>query len=725
MTKALTIERREDNVAIIWFDLPNESVNLLRPELLDEFHTVFDTLRDDSSIRGIVLASGKEDNFCVGADVNLLAKLDSVEEISQLTHTVHRLMDQIEDFSIPIVAAIHGTCVGGGLEMALACHGRVASDAEATSFGLPEVKLGIIPGAGGTQRLLATVGLEEALNLILTGNTISADKAASLGIVEETVPKWILIDVAAEHARELAASGQKEDGRSLLSLDRIRSLLLEDNPAGRRILFNQAKEQVLARTQGNMPAPLRAIEVIRTGVEDGPEAGYQAEAEAFGELAMSPEARELIYLFLTRQELKKESGVDDPDIAAREVRKAGVIGAGLMGSGIAYVTAVEAGLPVRLKDINHKEIRGGLKSIHDILARRVSRGKFTEWEKTTYLTRIHPTTGYTGFGRADVVIEAVVEDIDIKHQVLREVEEHTPENAIFASNTSSIPISKLAEASTNPAHVLGMHYFSPVHKLPLLEIIATEQTAPEAVATCVALGKRQGKTVIVVNDGPGFYTTRILGPYLNEAFRMLMQGVSIKSIDNAIESFGFPMGPIRLLDEVGIDIAHKIMAIMHDAFGERMQSPTSIERLIEDERYGEKNGRGFYKYNGENGEEVDESVYNVLGITPDKTLLDEQTIQERCVLQMVNEAAYCYGEGILRSARDGNIGAVFGLGFPPFLGGPFRYIDARGAGHIVQRLEHYQAQHGERFAPAPALKTMNEQDAIPEPGTFPAEKEIS
>ncbi|MFW5691686.1 MAG: fatty acid oxidation complex subunit alpha FadJ [Chloroflexota bacterium] len=727
MKQVLTLERRDDQVGIIWFDTPDENVNLLRPDYFEQFDAIFNEVENDKQIRALVIASGKDDNFCAGADVNLLASIDSAQAATKLAHDAHRFMDRLADLPVPVVAAIHGTCVGGGLELVLATDARIASEAETTTFGLPEIKLGLIPGAGGTQRLPQTIGIEAALNLILTGNTISPHKAVRLDLIDEAVPRWILMDVAIERALALAETGMAEGGGfNPFSLEQIRTRLLEDNTIGRRVLFNQAQERVQARTHGNLPAPSRAINVIRTGAEEGAAAGYRAEANAFGELAMSPQARELMYLFQARQALKKEAWVDD-SVEARQISRVGVLGAGLMGSGIAYITAVEAGLSVRLKDIDHEKIRNGLRSIHKILARQVEKGEMNHWDHTVSMTRIHPTIDYSGFGRAGLVIEAVIEKLELKHKVLREVLQHTPDDVILASNTSSIPIRRLAEVSDHPENVIGMHYFSPVHKLPLLEIIVTEQTAPDVIRTAVTLGQQQGKTVIVVNDGPGFYTTRILAPYISEAMRLILEGVPIETIDEALKQYGFPMGPVRLLDEVGIDVAQKIMTIMQNAFGERMSAPEGVDRLIEDERYGEKNGRGFYKYKGgDGGKQVDKSIYKLLNVKPEGSL-DIDTIQRRCALQMINEAAYCYGEGILRSARDGDIGAVFGLGFPPFLGGPFRTIDAQGVNQIVQKLEQYQQQHGARFAPAPLLKRMAEEGlrfedgSAPQPGMFTRE----
>lgn len=724
--QALRIERREDNTAVIWFDTPDSPVNTLQAGFDEEFNRVLEALAADKDLEAVVLISAKED-FIAGADIKLLNTFSSAEEARGLSKTAQKVMDRLETFPVPIVAAIHGVCLGGGLEVALACQGRIASKSDRTRLGQPEVKLGVIPGAGGTQRLPRRVGLEAALEMILSGKAISANKARALGLVDDVVPRPVLLEAALQHARKLIRKREEEKAGppqrgmqdciknciKMLSLRNLRRLLLEKNSPGRSLLFSQAKKKVLARTHGNMPAPVRAIEVIRAGIDQGLEAGFKVEADAFGELAISPQARNLMALFLAQTALKKDSGTD-AQVTPRQVHKVGVLGAGLMGSGVAYVSAAEAGLPVRLKDMDNEKLRGGLRSIWNSLAEQVKRRRMAPRERDRALALIRPTTSYSGFGRADVVIEAVAENIDIKHQVLREVEAHGGPEMIFASNTSSIPIHKIAEASKHPETVIGMHYFSPVPKVPLLEVITTEKTAPWVVATCVALGKRQGKTVIAVRDGAGFYTTRILAPYINEATHLLAEGVSVKDIDKALVKFGFPIGPLKLMDEVGIDVVQKISKVLNEAFGDRMKPASVLEELIAANRFGKKSGQGFYRYQKVKGvyrgkgDQIDKSVYQLLDIKPHKKL-EADEIAMRCVLPMINEAVHCYGDGILRSARDGDVGAVFGLGFPPFLGGPFRFIDARGVNNIAGQLTHYQERLGERFTPAPAFAELAKQ----------------
>ena len=728
------LESRDDGLRILWIDDPERSVNTLRRGFDRHLHDLLDSLDQDGGARALVVASAKEESFVVGADLEMFDELESVEEATALALSAQKVLHRLaEDLDLPVVAAIDGQCVGGGLEVALACSSRVASSSTQTRLGLPEVKLGLVPGAGGTQRLPRLVGLEEALDLILTGKRIPAERALRIGLVDEVVHPAILLDVALERARRLADEAEAEESlveRTQEALEEamprdLKALLLEDNPAGRRVLFSQAKKRTLAKTKGNMPAPLRALEAVRTGIEEGMEAGFRAEAEAFGELAMSEEAEHLIFLFFARQELDAETGVADDDVEPRSIDKVGILGAGLMGSGIAQVSAAEAGVTVRLKDAAEEPLRDGVRRIHRNLA--ASRLGHRERERT--LARIRPTVDYTGFGRAGLVIEAVVEDLEIKHRVLGEVEEAAARDFIFASNTSSIPIGDIAEAAGDPSRVIGMHYFSPVEKVPLLEVVTTDETAPWVVATCVEFGKRQGKTVIVVNDGTGFYTSRILVPYINEALDLLTTGVPVDTIDDALADFGFPVGPLKLLDEVGIDVAEKIGRIAHEAFGERMEPAEIQAALVEDDRRGRKNGRGFYRYERDGREwqstgDVDESLYDSLDIEVGELGKgpSAEEIARRCALAMVNEAAHCYDEGILRSARDGDVGAVFGLGFPPFLGGPFHWLDGRGLERTLGELRELAETTGGRFEPARSIARLAEgglrfyDETTPPPG---------
>ncbi|QRN94677.1 fatty acid oxidation complex subunit alpha FadJ [Archangium violaceum] len=717
----------EDNVAVLTFDLPGESVNTLSPDVGEAFAALLGRAEKDPAVKAVVFTSGKKDSFVAGAKIDFLQTIKTATDATAASRQGQQGFDRLDAFPKPVVAAIHGACLGGGLEWALACDYRIATDSPKTTLGLPEVQLGLIPGAGGTQRLPALIGVQAALDLILTGKNVKPSKAKKLGLVDEVVPAPILRAVAVRRARELsegmlkverprgqglkavAQQGKKGLGGLLAGLankELWAEVALEDNPVGRKILFDQARKQLRKKTRGKYPAPERALEAIRIGVESGHAAGLEAEARFFGELVVSDVSKRLVEVFFATTALKKENGTSNPDVKPREVKKVGVLGGGLMGGGIAYVSSALQGVPVRVKDKDDAGVGRALKQVQGIYDERVKKRSLTWREAAAKMALVTGGTGYEGFKNADVVIEAVFEDLALKHRIIGEVEAVTHADCIFASNTSSIPITELAKGSRRPAQVIGMHYFSPVNKMPLLEIITHKGTADWVTATCVEVGKKQGKTVIVVNDGPGFYTSRILAPYMNEAAHLLADGADIAALDKALVEFGFPVGPITLLDEVGIDVAQKVGPIMEAAFGKRMAAPKALEKVVAEGRLGRKNKKGFYTYDGKKKKEVDVSVYELLPHGKNRKQLDSREIAERCALQMVNEAVRCLGEGILRSARDGDVGAIFGLGFPPFLGGPFRYADSLGPAELLRRLEHYQDKYGERFTPAPYLVDM-------------------
>ncbi len=699
---------RADGIAVATIDVPGESQNTLKAEFVAEATALLDRLEQDADVRGVVLISGKPGSFVAGADINMLQACRTAAEATELSKTGQRFFDRLEAFKAPVVAAIDGACLGGGLELALACHGRVCTDNPKTALGLPEVMLGVLPGTGGTQRLPRRIGIPAALDLMLTGKHLDARKAHRLGLVDDVAPATVLLQTAVALAHKLR-HGRPAAQRSstLFSVKGLTKLALEGNPLGRRILFQKAREQVLSKTKGNYPAPLRIIDCVETGASQGFKKGLEAEATHFGELAVTPQARQLMNLYFATTALKKDTGVADPSVRPRPIRKIGILGAGLMGAGIGYVTASKAKIPVRLKDKDAAGLNRGLSHIDRLIQKRLQRRSLAPFDAGQERRRVTPTLDFSGFQNADLVIEAVFEDLKLKHQMLADIEANCPPTTIFATNTSSLPITEIAAAARRPENVIGMHYFSPVEKMPLLEIIATPQTAPEVIATTVEFGRKQGKTVIVVEDGAGFYVNRILAPYINEAGYLLAEGVAIDAIDRALVQFGFPVGPFTLLDEVGIDVGSKVGPILHEAFGERMKPAGVADKLLADGRYGRKSKKGFYRYEGvKKGEKpVDKSVYAVLGATGDKPV-DAEEIVERCVLPMLNEAARCWDEGLIRSPRDGDIGAVFGIGFPPFLGGPFRYADSLGIANLVAKLEQFRQRSGERFQPADILTRM-------------------
>jgi len=715
---AFTLVRHDNGIAHLVIDVIGENVNTLKTEFAEQINAVLAEIKADKSITGIVLCSGKKDSFVAGADINMLDACQSREEVVALSRQGQRIFFLLEQLAIPIVAAIDGTCLGGGLELAMACHARVCSDNGKTALGLPEVQLGLLPGSGGTQRLPQLVGLQKALDMMLTGKQLRAKQALKAGLVDDVVPSSVLLRVAEQKAISLRQRGKSTGKRKQGLMDK----LLENNSVGRNIVYQQAQKTVQAKTQGNYPAPLKIIDCIRTGIELSAEQGYQLEAEHFADLVMSDESAQLRQLFFATTAMKKEQGV--ADVMPDKISKAGVLGGGLMGGGIAFVTATKANIPVRVKDINHKGISQALKYSYQILNKKVKRRFLLNSEMQKQLAMITGSVDYTGFKTLDIVVEAVFEDLTLKQNMVAEVEENGHDKTIFASNTSSLPIGNIAAKAKRPENVIGLHYFSPVDKMPLVEIIPHEKTSDQTISNTVAFSKKQGKTPIVVKDKAGFYVNRILAPYMNEAAILLLSGEPIDKIDKALVKFGFPVGPMQLLDEVGIDVGAKIGPILQADLGERFAPPAAFDKLLADGRLGKKAQKGFYQYqkhslaktlqNRVKGikpgqKQVDETIYSLLNIKPMGSLSAVE-ISKRCTYMMLNEAARCVDEGIVRNARDGDIGAIFGIGFPPFLGGPLRYIDKVGAKSVVAQLSQWAEQQGERYTPCEALVTMAEND---------------
>jgi len=687
---------KQDGVLVVTLDQPNEKVNKLDEELIADFQDLLQN-QDHEAIEGIVLVSGKPNNFIAGADVEMLKNTPAPEGIEDLSRRGNQLLLKLENHPKPIVAAIHGSCIGGGMEVAMACHYRVASEHSDTKFGQPEVQLGLLPGGGGTQRLPRLIGIQNALTYMLTGKNIYPRKAHKLGLVDELTHRDAIVTAAKKAVRKLNADKfEREDKRSLAHQ------LMEGLSPLRKIIYSQARKRSKSKTNGNYPAPEKIIDCVEEGYENGMQAGLEIESVNFGKLAATPESEALVNLFFAMQGAKKNPDEDQ----AKEIQKIGVLGAGLMGSGIADVSANNE-YRVLLKDQSVEQAAKGKQSIWDDLDSKRKKHIISEFERDRIASLVTPTKSYEGFENAGIVIEAVFEDLDLKQSILKEVEDTTPDDAIFASNTSSLPIRKIAQAANRPEQVVGMHYFSPVPKMPLLEIITTDQTADWVTATATEVGIRQGKHVIIVNDGPGFYTTRILSPFMNEALMLLEEGIAIEKLDTIMKKFGFPVGPAALFDEVGIDVAAHITKVLSDLFAERGVHPSNKPTELFEAGYkGRKNKKGFYHYEEKKGKtkkkDPNKEIYEFFG-GQKRSEIDVETVQQRMVLTMINEAAWCLQKDILQNPGDGDLGAVLGLGFPPFLGGPFRYIDREGADTIVRRMKQFEQEHGPRFTPADIL----------------------
>ncbi len=701
MSEAFRLERGEDGLATLTFDLPDRKANIFTRSALAELEARLTTLAARTDIACLVLTSAKPDIFIAGADVDEIADVTDPVEAEAGSRYGHRLFSAWEALPFPTVAAIRGTCLGGGTELALASTWILVSDRTDLRIGLPEIQLGILPGWGGCVRLPRRVGLLAALDLILPGRPISGAHAARIGLADALLPD-------ADFDRRVRAFALANSGRPARRPRKSgpRALLLERNPLGRRFVLAQARKKTRIATKGRYPAPLRAIEVIATGLARGAVAGFDAEARAIGELATSPQAKGLIYLFRQMEAAKR---VGEGATLPAPVRRPAVIGAGIMGGGIAQLVADKAGLPIRVKDIQAAALATALGHAAGLFERRVRRRRLKPAEKRRKMALLQPTLEDAGLESCDFVIEAVVENLAVKQKVFADLARRVPERTILASNTSSLSIDAIGQLAAGRERVVGMHFFNPVDRMPLVEVVVGRQTGRETAAAVAAFARRLGKTPVVVRDGPGFLVNRLLAFYSAEAMWLLDEGLRVEDVDRAMLDFGMPMGPLRLADEVGLDVSAKVGQILHGAFGDRLPFPAWIDRLAGTGRLGVKSGLGIYRYDGRRERGPDPGIYSLLGLSPRRTAPDLAALAERMVLPMVNEAARCLEEGVVGSPGELDLAMVFGTGFPPFHGGLCRWADGQGLAVLAARLESLAGSVGPRFAPSEALLRFAEQ----------------
>ncbi|MFY9179460.1 MAG: fatty acid oxidation complex subunit alpha FadB [Venatoribacter sp.] len=685
--KAITVNLIEGDIAELKFDLQGESVNKFNRVTLEDLQAAVKAIQGNSNVKGVLVTSGK-DVFIVGADITEFgdAFKQNEEEIAAWALEANQVFNAFEDLPVPSLVAINGIALGGGLEMCLAADIRVMS--EKAKIGLPEVKLGLMPGFGGTVRLPRIIGADNAIEWICMGAENKPEKALKDGAVDAVLAADKLREGAIKMLNDAIAGNinwkaRREEKQAKLKLNGMETMMV----------FETAKGFVAGQTKGQYPAPIEAIKTMQKSAGVGRDKALENESKGFAKLAKTTESQALIGLFMNDQLLKKKA--KGYDKTAKETKKAAVLGAGIMGGGIAYQSALK-GTPIVMKDIAEAGIELGLNEANKLLAKRVEKKKMKPLAMGETLNRIRPALTYAEFGDVDVVVEAVVENPKVKKIVLAEVEDKVGENAIIASNTSTISIDFLAEGLKRPENFLGMHFFNPVHMMPLVEVIRGKKTSEEAVATVVAYAKKMGKTPVVVNDCPGFLVNRVLFPYFAGFAGLLRDGADFQQVDKVMEKFGFPMGPAYLLDVVGIDTGVHANEVMAEGFPDRMKADfkSAMEVMYENKRYGQKNGVGFYKYEtdkkGKPKKVVDETTYELIKpVVAERKEFTAEEIIARCMIPMCIEIARCLEENIVETPAEADMGLIFGIGFPPFRGGACRYMDTVGIKEFVALSDQY------------------------------------
>ncbi len=700
LQEAITI-RPEGDLAWVEMDLPGEKVNKLSSPVLVRLLNVIEEL-SNSKYKCVIFISKKPGIFIAGADIEEIRDLKNRDDVLEAVGFGQSIYTLLEALPMPTIAAVNGVCMGGGTEMILACDYRLATDDPSTKIALPEVMLGIIPGFGGTQRLPRLIGLQQSLPLILSGAGVNGTKAAKIGLVDLCVPKELLIPQTIKFAAEIIKKGKR---KTYFKPKGLVNKLLEG--PGKSVIFSKAKSDLMSKTRGNYPAPLKALEVVRKTYGGKIQKGMKLEASGFADCSITPISKNLIGLFFMTEAVKKQTGLhDNKKVELKDTKSIGVLGAGTMGGGIAQLAA-DKNMTVRVKDLSLDALAKGMKTASDLFLKDVKRRKITKYDYQRKIDHISSGTDYAGFKDLDVIVEAIVEDMGIKKKVLAEMYPFCREDAVVASNTSSLSINEMSSAWPKQENFVGMHFFNPVNKMPLIEVIRGEKTSDRATATIFALSKRMGKTPIVVKDGPGFLVNRLLLPYLNESCYVFSEGVSVETIDRALLDFGMPMGPLHLIDEIGIDVAAKVSKILNKAFGARAEAAPAMHKIVDAKKFGKKNSSGFYMYDSTGKKlNVDPEIYKIAGSEGSSTKMSDEDIVQRVLFPMINEASLCLQEKIVERPEDVDLGMIMGTGFPPFRGGLLKWADSLGAEKIVDKLEELTSKYGARFKPSEALKQM-------------------
>ncbi len=708
MGNAFQLKFNDNGIARLIFDLPGERVNKFSKSVMEELDKTLTRLGKEKNIKALLITSPKKGIFIAGADIEELEAVKNPEDGEKLAVAGQNVFNKLEELPFPTIAVINGACVGGGLEFALCCNYRIATDNKKTSIGLPEVSLGLVPGWGGTQRLPRLIGLQKGLELVCSGKLVDGKKAYKLGIVDHLMAPEFQEEGIEVFLQRVFDSKQRKKILARRKPKGAMTWLLEKNPLGRTLMFNMAHKGIVSKTKGHYPAPLKAVEVIKKSCTSSLDKGLRIEAKAIAGLAGGGICKNLIGLFFTREALKKEPGrkIEAEARDLKFVNKAGVLGAGIMGGGITWLFT-RKGYPVVMKDISWDAVAKGYEAANKIYKKLQKIRRAKPHEVAMGMHRIHGTLEEKPLADCDVIVEAVVENMEIKKSVLSELEKTVRPDAIICSNTSSLSITEMAEGMKHPERFVGMHFFNPVNRMPLVEIIPGEKTSEETVATIVKLTQKLGKTPIVVKNCAGFLVNRILIPVLNEAGWLLQEGADMEKIDKIGLNFGLPMGPFVLADEVGIDVGTKVSLHLESVYGQRMKMPELFNQMCEKKWFGKKSGTGFYTHKGKE-RKLNSGVRALLSSNASGGISDQE-ILDRLILVMVNEAAKCLEEAVVSQPQYLDMGMIMGTGFPPFRGGLLKYADTMGIDTLVNRLEELAKKCGERFMPADLLVSMREK----------------
>jgi 3-hydroxyacyl-CoA dehydrogenase/enoyl-CoA hydratase/3-hydroxybutyryl-CoA epimerase len=706
--ETLRLDVQPDGIATLWLDVPRRSLNVFNRQVLTELDAALNCIAAETSIRVLVIRSAKPAGFLAGADLHEFTAVRSAADATALSATGQRLFDKLASLAVPTLAVIHGACLGGGLEFALACDYRLVIEHPKTLIGLPEIELGLLPAWGGTQRLPRVVGLERALQVLLGSRRLGARDALRWKLAAFTTNEQGLPTVLEALIPLVALQGKKP--KKDLPRYTWRQSILETNFLGRRILIGGTERLLRRRVPDDMPAPKEALEAVRVGLAQGMEAGLAYEREAVGRLAVTSACRNLVNLFFQSEEARKLPAAPRDD-KGMPLRRIGVVGAGAMGAGIAQLAALR-GLEVVVQEVNDEALGTGMFKIAALFQKAVARRILTDEDAKSKLASIKGGTAWQGFGDVDLVIEAAIEELDAKRAIFRELDQRTRPYCVLATNTSSLIVKSLQEGLGHPERVAGLHFFNPVHKMPLVEVARTDATTDEAVVILTRLAVSLGKTPVVVKDSPGFVVNRILMPYLNEAALLVADGLSIEQVDAVMVRFGMPMGPLELVDQVGLDVAAHIAIAMQPIFGSRSPPNPAFAMMRSKGWLGHKSGMGFYRHRGAK-KKANALAQNALRATHeggDRALITAlpaavrlQQARERMVLLMVNEAALCLGENLAASAAAIDLAMVLGTGWAPHRGGPLRYADDRGHAEVARVLAELAQRDGPRFEPCAVL----------------------